>query len=116
MRVFTALVVLPTRIPESVVEPVPPRATASVPVVSESAIPKVEVANAVTFPVEPVLFPRIELAAMVASLVSAMPLEAKASVEFAPPTNAPMVPPTVNSPDGVKVVVATEVRPFVPFP
>ena len=43
--------------------PVPPRATARVPVVSESAIPRDEVAKAVTFPVTPDAFPRMVFAA-----------------------------------------------------
>src|SRR6185295_4339934 len=88
----------------------------SVPVVSESAMPKVEVANATTFPVAPVLFPRMVLAATCASLVSAIPFVARVKVELAPPTNAPIVPPTVNSADGVNVVVATEESALVPLP
>ena len=66
-----------------------------------------EVAMAVTFPVAPVVLPSMVLAAICASLVRAMPFVARVSVEFAPPTKAPMVPPIVNSAEGVKVVVAT---------
>ena len=47
----------------AVVDPVPPRATVRVPVVSEIAIPRDEVAMAVTFPVAPVVLPRMVLAA-----------------------------------------------------
>ena len=42
--------------------------------------------------------------------MSPTPFVARVRVELAPPTNAPMVPPTVNSADGVKVVVATVLK------
>ena len=44
VAVCTALVPLPTKSPESVVEPVPPLLTESVPTVSESAMPRDDVA------------------------------------------------------------------------
>jgi len=77
--------------------PVPPRARASVPVVSEIAMPSDDVASAVTFPAAPVTFARIELAAICASFVRATPLVASESVPFAPPTSAPRVPEYENS-------------------
>jgi hypothetical protein len=63
-RVETAPVPFPFKIPVRVVEPVPPRATVRVPVVSAKLIPRDEVAKAVMFPVAPVKFPRIVFAAI----------------------------------------------------
>ncbi len=60
----------------------PPFAIDNVPVVSDRAIPKEEVAKAWTFPVAPVGFPRIVLAAIVTSLEREIPLVARESVEF----------------------------------
>ena len=88
--------------------PVPPRETPSVPVVSESAIPKVEVANAVTFAVPPVAFPRMVFGAICASFVSATPFVAMVSVPFAPPTSEPSVPEYANSAPAVIDDVATD--------
>lgn len=87
------------------VAPVPPRATASVPVVSESAMPSEEVAKAVTLPVTPVLLPRIVLALTCASFVRAVPLVASERVPEVPPTKAPSVPEYESSEarDGVEV-------------
>jgi hypothetical protein len=48
--------------------------------------------------------------------VSATPLVASASVELEPPMSEPKVPVVVNSPDGVKVVVATEESALLPLP
>jgi hypothetical protein len=91
------------------VKPVPPFAMATVPVTLDAVPPmlRVDVESAVTFPEAPVAFPRIELAAIWAILVRAMPLVARVRVEFDPPTSAPRVPVVVNSADGVKEVVAT---------
>lgn len=74
---------------------------------SESAIPREDVAMAVTFPVAPVALPSMVLAASCASLVRATPFVASVRVELAPPISAPIVPPIVNSALGVNVVVAT---------
>ena len=82
------------------------RTTSPVPV----HVKREEVAMAVTFAVAPVLLPRIVLAAICASLVSPTPLVASVSVELAPPMRAPIVPPIVNSAEGVKVVVATVLK------
>src|SRR5579864_9136900 len=95
---------------------VPPRAMASVPVVSESATPREEVANATTLPVLPVLLPRIELAAMVASLVSATPFAARSTVELDPPTRAPRELAPEKAEENAREEVPTPVSAFVPFP
>ena len=83
-------------------------ASVALPMRSAKLMPRVEVANATTFPRAPVLFPRMVFAATCASLVNATPFVARVSVEFAPPTSAPRVPVMVNSAEGVKEVVATE--------
>ena len=71
---------------------------------------KVEVETAVTFPVAPVLLPRIVFAAIVASLVNDTPLFARSMVEFAPPTKFPIVPVVVNVAEGVNDEVATDAK------
>ena len=76
---------------------------------------RVEVESAVGEAVPPVPFPRMVLAAWVASLVSATPPVVRVRVEFAPPTKAPRVPPMVNSELGVKVVVATFAKVLAPL-
>ena len=116
--VARALEPLPYRmVPDWMVgQPVPPLDTASVPVVSEIAIPREEVAMAVTFPAAPVVLPRRVLAAICAIFVRATPFVARARVESAPPTKEPIVPVVVNSAEGVKVVVATDESAFVPLP
>ena len=95
---------------------VPPLAIASVPVVSLSAIPREEVAKAVTLPVAPVRFPRMVLGAICASLVRATPLAVRERVPEVPPTREPKVPEKVNSDASVSVVVATLWSAPVPEP
>lgn len=65
-----ALAPLPRTSPVMVVAPVPPRETVSVPVVSDMAIPSVDVAIATGVAVLPVLLPISEFAASVASIPS----------------------------------------------
>ena len=97
--------------------PVPPFAIAAMPVMLPAVPPmfKVEVESAVGDAAPPVAFPRMVLAAWVASLVRAMPPVASVRVEFAPPTKVPRVPPIVNSALGVKVVVATFANVLTPL-
>ena len=69
--------------------------------VSESAMPKVEVAKAVTLPTAPVALPRMVFPAICASFVSATPLVAKERVPEVPPRSAPKVPEYENSAERV---------------
>ena len=85
----------------------PPLVIESVPVVSESAMPKEEVAKAWTFPVAPVGFPRMVFAPIWTSFARETPFVARSIVEFVPPTRAPRVPVKVKAADGVRVVVET---------
>ena len=84
--------------------------------VSERAMPKVEVAKAVMLPVAPVAFPKIVFPAICASFVSATPLVAKERVPLVPPKSAPKVPEYENSAERVCEVVATEATPFAEVP
>ncbi len=87
--------------------PVPPRASASVPVVSESAMPSDEVAITVGTAAPPVAFAQSELAAM----------EAKEMLEFVPPIWKPSVPeearPVPTASVEVAAVVSTVPSAFV---
>ena len=85
---------------------VPPFAIERVPVVSESAMPRDEVANAVTFPGAPVRFPRMVFAAIVAIFVRATPFVVSEREPLVPPMNEPRVPEYESSDARVGVEVA----------
>lgn len=101
--VVNALVPLPLRTPVSVVAPVPPRFTASVPVVSESAIPSDDVARAVGTAEPLVLFASTEFAA-----IAARPKE------FDAPPELRVVIEPVRPFAAVTVVVATFAKVLTP--
>ena len=79
------------------VRPVPPLVTSKEPVVSESAMPRDDVARAVGTATPLVTFASTELAAMVE----------RPMVAFEPPMREPSVPETFSGPETASDVVAT---------
>ena len=90
----------------AVVVPVPPRLIASVPVVSESAMPSDDVAITVGTADPPVAFAQSEFAL----------IAAKEMVEFDPPRSAPRVPEVVRPVPVESEVVATDATPDAEVP